>query len=103
MENSEEQPVEEDHTDLIDDSIDPIRAIDEKLRRGRVKYGPDWVGRRPILEAHDEALDLGAYLLAEFNDKNSGIDTKLTEELIRNTINIIHGVRIAISMTRTKP
>lgn len=99
MGNSEAKPVEEDHTDLIDERLDPIKAIEEKLRRGRVKYGPEWIGRRPILEAHDEALDLGAYLLTEFNDKDSTIDTRLIEELMRTTINIVHGVRIAIRLS----
>jgi hypothetical protein len=88
----------EDHTDLIEEQIDPIREMEEKLRRGRVKYGPEWVGNRAIIEAHEEALDLGAYLLSEYNGDNQDIDNKLLEELIRSTINLIHGVRMAISM-----
>ena len=95
MENSE------DHADLIDESIEPITAITEKLRRGRIKYGPDWVGKRAILEAHDEALDLGAYLLTEY-DNYSDIDDKLIEELLRETINIIRGIRTAISKIKTR-
>ena len=95
MENSEP---EEDHTDLIDAEIDPIKAIEEKLRRGRVKHGAEWVGNRPIIEAHDEALDLGAYLLVEWKRGGDGIDEKLLDELIRSAINIIHGIRNAISM-----
>lgn len=95
MENSE------DHADLIDESIEPITAIEEKLRRGRIKYGPDWVGKRAILEAHDEALDLGAYLLTEY-DNYSDIDDKLIEELLRETINIIRGIRTAIAKIKTR-
>jgi hypothetical protein len=95
MENSE------DHADLIDESIEPIEAIEEKLRRGRIKYGPDWVGKRAILEAHDEALDLGAYLLTEY-ENYSDIDDKLIEELLRETINIIRGIRTAISKIKTR-
>ena len=95
MENSE------DHADLIDESIEPITAIEEKLRRGRIKYGPDWVGKRAILEAHDEALDLGAYLLTEY-ENYSDIDDKLIEELLRETINIIRGIRTAISKIKTR-
>ncbi len=95
MENSE------DHADLIDESIEPITAIEEKLRRGRIKYGPDWVGKRAILEAHDEALDLGAYLLTEY-ENDSDIDDKLIEELLRETINIIRGIRTAISKIKTR-
>ena len=91
---------QDDHTDLIDKRIDPIKAIEEKLRRGRVKYGPEWVGNRPIFEAHDEALDLGAYLLEEWRRGSDGIDPDLLDELIRSTVNIIHGVRNAISMAR---
>jgi hypothetical protein len=96
MENSE------DHADLIDESIEPIAAIEEKLRRGRIKYGPDWVGKRAILEAHDEALDLGAYLLTEYDTIFSEIDEKLIEELLRETINIIRGIRTAISKIKTR-
>ncbi len=96
MENSE------DHADLIDESIEPIEAIEEKLRRGRIKYGPDWVGKRAILEAHDEALDLGAYLLTEYDTIFSEIDEKLIEELLRETINIIRGIRTAISKIKTR-
>ena len=95
MENSE------DHADLIDESIEPITAIEEKLHRGRIKYGPDWVGKRAILEAHDEALDLGAYLLTEY-ENYSDIDDKLIEELLRETINIIRGIRTAISKIKTR-
>ena len=95
MENSE------DHADLIDESIEPITAIEEKLRRGRIKYGPDWVGKRAILEAHDEALDLGAYLLTEY-EIYSDIDDKLIEELLRETINIIRGIRTAIAKIKTR-
>ena len=92
---------EQDHTDLIDESIEPITAIEEKLRRGRIKYGPEWVGKRAIIEAHDEALDLGAYLLTEY-DNYSDINIELIEELMRDTVNIIRGIRTAILMTTTK-
>ena len=92
---------EEDHADLIDESIEPIKAITVKLHRGRIKYGPDWVGKRAILEAHDEALDLGAYLLTEY-ENDSDIDYKLMEELLRETINIIRGIRTAISKIKTR-
>jgi hypothetical protein len=90
--------ISEDHSDLIDIKIDPIKAIDEKWRRGRIKYGREWVGSRPIIEAHAEALDLGAYLLEEHRKGGVGINTDLLDELIRSVINAIHGIRNAISM-----
>lgn len=76
--------------------LDPIKAIAEKYRRGRARYGEEWVGQRAILEAHDEALDLGAYLFKELED-HDGLDEQLLEELIRQTLNLIQGVRVAIS------
>lgn len=90
----------EDHSDLIDMALDPMQAIEEKMRRGRVKYGPEWVGKRPIIEAHDEALDLGAYLLEEHHRGGDGIDTDLLEELIRSSLNLVHGIRVAVAMAK---
>ncbi len=74
--------------------LDPIKAISEKSKRGRERHGEEWVGLRPILEAHDEALDLGAYLFFEL--EKAEIDQSLLEELVRQTLNLIQGVRIAI-------
>ena len=93
---------EQDHTDLIDEKIDPIKAIEEKMRRGRVKYGPEWVGHRPIVEAHEEALDLGAYLLEEWRLEGDGPRTMLLDELIRSAINIVYGIRNAILMSQER-
>jgi len=93
---SQEEPLEEvlepaNHFDLL--RIDPLQAINEKSRRGRQRYGAEWVGHRPILEAHDEALDLGAYLFFEL--EKGELDRQLIEELIRQTLNLIQGVRVA--------
>lgn len=94
---------DQDHGDLIDMDLDPWKAIEEKFRRGREKHGPAWTGKRAILEAHDEALDLGAYLIHEYESESGReIDAKLLEELIRNAINMIHGIRVAIEMTGGK-
>ena len=82
-----------EHGDLL--NIDPLKAIAEKYRRGREAHGPDWVGDRPILEAHDEVLDLGAYLFREL--EIAEIDQQLLEELVRQTLNLIQGVRVAIT------
>ena len=87
----------EDHTDLISD-IDMIDAINEKFKRGRLKYGGEWFGHRPIVEAHEEALDLGAYL---FRDQERGeIDERLLHELVMQTLNLIQGIRVAIKSLR---
>lgn len=75
--------------------LDPIPAIRLKFKRGRELHGEEWVGKRAIYEAHDEALDLGAYLFHELEREE--IDERLLEELIRQTLNLVHGVRVAIS------
>ena len=78
--------------------LDVIPAIRLKYKRGRELHGEEWVGKRAIYEAHDEALDLGAYLFHELEHGNihKASDERLMEELIRQTLNLIRGVRIAI-------
>jgi len=41
--------------DLVDLPLE--EALEEKWRRGREKYGPEWAGEHPLIEAHSEALD----------------------------------------------
>lgn len=79
--------------DLLLD-LDPMKAIDRKYKAGRERYGPAWVGKRPIYEAHDELLDLGAYLMQE-HQKNE-IPNDLIEAMIRQALDLIQGVRVAI-------
>lgn len=91
------QSIVEDHTDLIH-GHDMIDAINEKFARGRKKYGGEWHGHRPIVEAHEEALDLGAYLFRE--QERGDIDEMLLHELVMQTLNLIQGIRTAIKSVR---
>tara|TARA_Y100001938_G_C7769351_1_gene272466 strand:- start:100 stop:399 length:300 start_codon:yes stop_codon:yes gene_type:complete len=85
--------------DLLLD-LDPIKAIDRKYKAGLERYGPAWVGKRPIYEAHDELLDLGAYLMLE-HQKNE-IPNDLIEAMIREALDMIRGVRVAIAILEGK-
>ena len=97
---STDEPDDETLDTLLLD-LDLIRAIQEKFQRGRERYGDAWVGKRPIYEAHDEALDLGAYLLHELKTSKD-IDETLLAELIRQTLNLIQGVRVAIKSVEAR-
>lgn len=37
-------------------------ALDAKWREGQSTYGPEWQGDDPLVEAHDDGLDVLLYL-----------------------------------------
>ena len=89
----------DDHVDLI--SVEPIEAVRIKFERGRSQHGVDWVGARPIVEAHAEVLDALAYCMSERENWISGFSgEKLSEEvldqLIGRLLDVLQGVRILI-------
>lgn len=84
------------HRDLL--TIDPIKAVDEKMRRGREIHGPEWVGDHELYELHEEQLDSGAYTMKALRGPISEPLRKHLEDLMRATLNHIQGVRTAIAM-----
>ena len=83
------------HADLL--ALDPFPAVREKWRRGRAHFAElgfeEYTGGHPIVEAYEEALDLGAYLLLAL--ERTDIDHDLTEKLMMSTLDIIQGVATA--------
>lgn len=86
----------ENNIDLISHELHPLLAIKEKLRRGVVKHGDEWVGHPPLIEAHDEALDLGAYLIVAIGRSDSPSEIRMLEELLDRTIVMIKRLRQVI-------
>jgi hypothetical protein len=86
---------EGEHSDLID--MEVTRAMEMKFERGREKYGStEWVGPSPLFCAHDECLDLLAYLNRA---KAEGLlDEELAYNLIKSGIDMVRGVRVAIGI-----
>jgi len=87
-----------DHSDLI--HVDPMRAVEIKYQRGRERYGPEWVGPRPIVCAHDEVLDTLAYVLYERDADD--IDEGHIDELVTRLLDVLQGVRMAIAATEKR-
>ena len=86
-----------DHSDLV--TMDVSEAVRIKFKRGRERYGPDWVGPRPILCCHDEILDGLAYLECEALH-SSGLQGEcpplLLEEVTALLLEAVQGVRMMI-------
>lgn len=85
-------------SDLI--NVEPLRAVEIKYQRGREKYGPKWVGPRPIICAHDEVLDCLAYVLYERDSDDIG--NIHIDELTKRLLDLLQGVRTAIAMVENK-
>ena len=85
-----------DHSDLID--MDIQQAMRIKFERGRERYehGP-WVGPEPIYAAHDEVLDFLVYI----NKAREGMEEELFYQLMKQGLDLIQGVRVAIAIHRT--
>ena len=83
------------HADLLD--MDAFQAVQEKWKRGRAHFVAlgfnEYTGGHPLLEAYEEALDLGAYLMLAL--ERTDIDHDLTETLMRDTLNMIQGLQTA--------
>lgn len=90
----------------IDFDVDLLKmpaevAVDEKFARGRARYGGEWQGARPILEAHSELLDCLAYLREEMEGRTGQfpggeLPDLVMGELYRVILNGLQGVRIMI-------
>lgn len=85
--------------DLIDLPIEI--AVGRKFARGRKRHGEKWVGRRPILEAHDEILDALAYLNEEYWGRTGDfpgdpLPEPVMGELMTVLANGLRGVRVLI-------
>ena len=84
-----------EHADLL--SLDPFPAVQEKWKRGRAAFEAEghaeYTGGHPLLEAYEEALDLGAYLMLALN--RNDVDRDLCERLMMETLNLIQGVQTA--------
>ena len=83
------------HADLL--PLEPIGAIHAKWDRGRAEFAEkgftEYEGGHPIYEAFEEALDLGAYLLMAL--ERTDVDRELCEQLVRDTLNLIRGLKTA--------
>lgn len=53
-----------------------FEAVEQKFASGREHYGETWAGDRPVIEGHDDALDVIAYVLEE--QRTHGPHPKLT-------------------------
>ena len=78
--------------DLLE--LEPERAVELKFQVGRARHGGKWVGKRPILEAHDEVLDALAYLREEM--KAESLPYLVMVEVYRTLLSALQGVRILI-------
>ena len=81
--------------------LDPDEAVDLKFAQGRARHGGEWVGERPILEAHAEILDALAYLREEAAGHTNGfpgdpLPENVLRELIIVLLNALQGIRILI-------
>jgi hypothetical protein len=83
------------HADLL--GLEPYPAVVEKWSRGRQEFiaagFEEYTGGHPLLEAYEEALDLGAYLMLAMN--RNDVDRDLCERLMMETLNLIQGVQTA--------
>jgi hypothetical protein len=70
-------------------------AVELKFQIGRALHGPKWVGRRPILEAHDEVLDALAYIREEM--KEGELPELVLLELYMLLLNALQGVRVLVA------
>lgn len=84
------------HSDLIE--MDIHSAIREKFDRGRKVYGGEWVGPHPLICAHDEILDTLAYL----RKCEREMDSDLFFQLFHQSVDLLRGIRVAISIHRRK-
>ena len=89
----------EDHSDLID--VPVPRAMEIKFNRGRANYdhGP-WVGPDPLYCSHDEILDFLVYIHKASSD--GSIDEDMTHNLMKQGLDLIQGVRVAIKIHESK-
>lgn len=83
----------QDRRALLD--LDAERAVELKYKLGREHHGKEWVGRRPILEAHDEVLDALAYVREEL--KVGELPELVTMELYLRLLNVLQGVRVLVA------
>ena len=79
--------------DLLD--LDPEDAVELKFQLGRARHGPEWVGKRPILEAHEEVLDALAYVREEI--RAAGLPELVLMELYMTLLNALRGVRVLVA------
>jgi hypothetical protein len=93
------EAVSDDHSDLV--NKDAFEAVEIKFMRGRERYGPDWVGPRPILCCHDEILDALAYIDCE-SVHSSGLQGEcppvLLDEVAKKLHEALQGVRMMIQI-----
>ena len=76
--------------------LDAEKAVELKFQLGRERHGPEWVGKRPIREAHDEVLDALAYIREEL--KAGELPETVLMELYISLLNALQGVRVMVSM-----
>jgi len=79
--------------DLLE--LEAEKAVELKFQIGRARHGPEWVGKRPILEAHDEVLDALAYIREEMRDGE--LSELAMFELYKILLNALQGVRVLIA------
>lgn len=80
--------------DLLE--LDAEKAVELKFQIGRAVHGPEWVGKRPILEAHDEVLDAAAYVREEL--RIGELPELVLMELYMALLNALQGVRSLVSI-----
>lgn len=83
----------QDRRALLD--LDAEKAVELKFQIGREHHGTDWVGRRPILEAHDEVLDALAYVREEL--RVGELNELVVMELYMTLLNALQGVRVLVA------
>lgn len=76
-------------------NLDAEKAVELKFQLGRALHGPEWVGKRPILEAHDEVLDALAYVREEL--KAGELPETVLLELYMLLLNALQGVRVLVA------
>ena len=63
--------------------LDVYDAMEVRWLQGRARYGEEWRGRHPLVEAHEEAIDMLVYL-AVARGEGSPVDSAI--ELLIRTI-----------------
>lgn len=64
-------------------------AVAEKFAAGRACHGPVWQGDRPLVEAHDDALDVLAYLEEEIRQNGASLGVLGAREWVQIAIGAI--------------
>ena len=77
--------------ELLD--MEPVDAARARWEDGRVRYGDDWHGRHPLLEAYLEGVDQVNYL--EESYRRGELDELVAGELIAAALDVALGIRTA--------